>query len=955
MAVRGASDDRRQIVPRAGDIERLEPVVEMGALGMLSLEAIAERLDVERDEAEYLLALARWFGFVDPEGRDLTEHGWRFVGQLDRREDIVREILWSRPLVRRIVAHERWEEAPVEAAAEVVTERSNLRGPEVNQRTEALVELLEETSLRRRSVRREVESPPELPGPTDLPVDVLGLAGDERDWLREAEIATAREFLEADRSRLVAGLDEANGGGARVDRLLEEAARLDDCDISELQAIGRRLSDARWSMDDDWRKVLVDLPTRAQSGFEKAGVETVGEVIVAGTCCELTRIPGIGRSTADDITEQIAIIAEQGYDVYLYGPGGRPQTVTELADRLLNSLDEEDREVMRLRFLEGKTFRDIGEVFGLTRQRMRQKTGDYLERLRGHYEEVAGGLVGSVVERLDAGAGLVHRSQVELWTGCSDLYRVLLCILLIDESAYIWRDHFIANRASTRLERGPVAEVRRRIADANGMQVSLRDVVGFTRGAGIEVDVQGARDLVEAAWGLETDLRGTVENRWAKKGDRIAEVLVGARQGLGLDEIAERYAEAYATDEEAAPTARRVQPFVKKHPKLYTVGNGVYVHEVALPVNRRVLDDVVDWCLEQIRGETTAISVKVLLEELRESEFAVGDHIESLNWYLLRDVLLRRPDVIGFHNTFNVAWEETYEEQGVTLLDRVERILAEAGGVVSAEGVIDRLPEDFEVNPHSVENYLVAEPFSIRLGDDRYIHRANLGLSDEIFQTVLDTAVELLPEDGSVLATPKLVEQMADRQATSEFAGRRRAAEEIWGMLRHDDRVETSPALLVARGGSEEPELLKRAIRDVLVEMGPAYPREVDSALEDRFGFDVSDSRVYRRMRELADNERLGRLSNGLYYLTADDDSELFERFDKRRREMLRLARRANLSDFESQELYTMARFFDQIDRPSAARNVLDVLLERGGDPEVYRQWRALYDRVVDELESRPG
>ncbi|MFB6375907.1 MAG: hypothetical protein ABEN55_22955, partial [Bradymonadaceae bacterium] len=230
----------------------------------------------------------------------------------------------------------------------------------------------------------------------------------------------------------------------------------------------------------------------------------------------------------------------------------------------------------------------------------------------------------------------------------------------------------------------------------------------------------------------------------------------------------------------------------------------------------------------------------MLLEELQESEFAVGDHIESLNWYLLRDLLLRHPEVIGFHNTFNVAWEETYQEAGVTLLDRVERILGEAGEPVSSEEVIDRLPEDFEVNPHSVENYLVAEPFSIRLGDDVYVHRANLGLSDEMLHTVVETALEILPEDGTVIGTPQLVEWLGTRSETREFAERDRAAEEIWGLLRHDDRAQTSPELLVARRIGDQEELLKRAIKDVLRDRGPVYPREVDEALSllDQSGFD---------------------------------------------------------------------------------------------------------------------
>lgn len=951
MAAEGTRHRSETIVPRASDLNRLEIVVELGALGIMAPEEIGKRLNVAPSKAEYLIELGQWFGFVDATCSDLTERGRRFVGQVGRRRAIVREVLWGRPLVRQVFDHPDWADDPDAAAEAVVADRTDLSPSSRRQRARSFVRLLERISLRKdQDVRRDQEVSLELPSPGSLPVEVLGLSDDERAWARDRDVATVDGFVEAETGALA----EAGDDG-RLAQLHRRARAIAECDVSAFESVARRLVTERWSMEADWQDVLVDVPTRAESGFDKAGFETIGQLVVAVGCSDLTRLPGIGQNTADVVGDQLSLIADQGYDVYLYGPGGRPRTVTELADRMLNSLGEDDRELMRLRFLEGKTFSEIGEIFGLTRQRMRQKTGDYLERLRGHYQGVARGLIGMLLQRMEAGAGLVHRSQVELWTGCSDLYRVLLVALLLDEGTYIWNDHFLANRASTRLQRGPVAEVRRRIADADRMQVPLREVVAFAREAGIGIDPEGARDLVEVVWGLDCDRRGRVHNPWTNKGDRIAQVLVEARRPLELDAIAERYAEAHASEEEAKPTARRVQPFVKKHPKVYTVGNGRYVHEVALPLNKRVLDDVADWCIERLKGQATAVSVKVLLEELQESEFAVGDHIESLNWYLLRDVLLRHSGVIGFHNTFNVAWEASYQEAGVTLLDRVERILAEAGGPVSSEEVLDRLPEDFEVNPHSVENYLVAEPFSIRMGDDIYLHRDNLGLAEGTRRRVVETAVDLLPDDGTVIGTPQLVEWMADREATREFAERDRAAEEIWGLLRHDDRAQTSPELLAARPVGEGGELLKRAITEVLREQGPAYPREVDEALEERFGFQVSDSRVYRRMRELAAESELARLSNGLYYQRMADDTDLFAAFEKRSRELIRLARRANLTDFDSDELFMLARYFDHTDRPSAARNVLEVLLDRGGDPEVFETWKRLYQTVVDELERDAG
>ena len=880
-------DPRRTVVvPQASDLQRLETVLELAALGLLETSDIAARLRVEEETARYYLQLVSWLDFLDDDARDLTELGRRFVGQIESRREIMRRALRARPLVRAVLGHDDWPKNPESAASSVIEQWTDLPEATVRRRARSFVRLLDRVSIR---------------------------AG----WRGEGT-STA----ESDSS----------------------------WDSARYQRLTRQLDDADRSIDEHWREVLVDLPTRAITALERAEIESVRELIAAATSEQLTELAGIGASTASEIRDQMATIAERGYDVYLYGPGGKPETITELADRMLNGLDEEDRHLLELRYRDGETFSDIGKRFGLTRQRIRQKASEQLEAFRKHYLKVAEDLVGRLHRDLEEGAGLVHRERVEARTGCADLYRVVLTLVLLDEGAYIWRDHFIANRPSTKIDRQSLAELRRSITESNRLTVPIRESVRFARSDGIQVGFEGVRDIVGIAWDIGIDRQAEFENPWARKADRIAEVLVDARRPLSLDKIAQRYAADYATDEEATPTARRVQPFVKKHPRLYTVENGVYVHEISLPVDVRRLEEVVDWCVERLRGETSPVSVNVLLEELRASEFP-ADHVrEVLNRYLLRDVLLRRPGVIGFHNTFNVAWRESYEEGGTTLLDRVERILAEADEPLSAEQIVEKLPENFEVNVHSVENYLVSEPFSIRVSDNRHVHRDRLGLSDSELERLCDTAVDLLPTDGSVMSTPEVVDRIADEPGCGEFAPRERAAAELWGLLRHDGRVRTNRHLLVARKTDGDEELLERAILGVLETFGPAYPREIDEQLEERFGFDISDSRVYRRVRELTDRNDLGRFSTGLYYLAEDDESRLFELFRKRDHELLRLAQGGNLQEFDSDELFLLARYLREAGHPSAALDALDELISRGGHPKRVDEWKKLSHEIDRQL-----
>jgi len=936
----------RSFIPKIEDFDEFDTVVELIELGLGAPRQLADRLNASYEEIRHYLDLAEWLGFVDQGVSELTESGRRYVGAIEQRHRIRRETLERRSVIRELEEAPDWPEAPTDAAEAVIGRRANLESGEIRERARRLVELMDAVSLLDRArAERETLTLPGLPATGDLPVGVLARTVEEQEWLEAFGPEFVDELADLDLDAGREGLAEADLGADQVRDLIDRARRVADREVGDYDAVARTLREDDWMLSSDWREVFVALPTRARSSFEEAGVETVGEVLVTTDSIDLTDLPGVGETTARAVVSQIEVIEQRGYEVYLYGPSGQPQTVSELAARMLNALNDENRQLMRMRFLEGRTFKEIGDVFGLTRQRMRQKTDTCLERLRGHYGQVAAELVGPLVEELDEGAGLIHRSRVERWTGCPDLFENLLAARLIDDRPYLWKRDFIAARPSTTLERGPLTEVRRAISETRRMHVPLREVVDIATQLGVGIGFDGARDLVESEWALECDRRGRFRNPWINKGDRVAQVLLEAREPLELDTIAERYAESHATDDEAEPTARRVQPFVKKHPHTYTVDNGVYVHEVALPLDRQLLSDVTDWCIDRIRGKRSPVSVNVLLEQLQSSEWAVGDHLEELNPYLLRDVLLRREGTVGFHNTFNVAWEQTYENEGMTLLDRVERILREADEPMAANEVVGALPEEFEANPHSVENYLTSRPFSIALGESGYMHRDGLAFSDEELETILERVVEQIEQGAGVVSARHLVGELPEGEPFRRFASRERAAEELWGLLRHDDRVRTGRDLLVAREAGRSGDLLERAIRNRFEEGGPAYPRGIVSWLDERFETDISDSRVHRRLREMREEGSVRRLPNGMYYSPGDVDM-LVDSFEERAEVLERELREEGFDDCETPALWALGRAFDRSDRAEAARRALEALRDRDAEDEFGEAFDELSERV---------
>jgi RNA polymerase sigma factor (sigma-70 family) len=941
-----------RILPQAGDLQTLDRLMETLALGISDRHRLADRLGVRTRTIRQYIELARWLGLLSGSGGHLTETGRRYVGDASARRAILRHGLSSQPLVQALRQRSDWRDRPVERAVQLIRSHSTLSESTARRRAQALVRLLEHASLmarRERPISEIVET--SLPGAADVPLAILGASGALRRVLARLGASVVRELMELSEADLRRA-DLSERRQEQVRQLQERARALEEADDAPAVDVARSLVDYGIDLEDDWRETLVRLPTRAASGFDRGAFETVGQVLSAWARGDLTDLAGVGEGTAEEVSEHLELIAQQGYETYRYGPGGRPETATDLADRMLDTLEPADRRILEMRYQGGMTFGEIGDAYDLTRQRIRQKTNDYLQSLREKFGAVADEMIAPLADELSGGIHLIHRSHVRRLCGGEDLFRVLLVLLMSREEAYIWQDHFIATVPASMLKREHGARFRRMVADSRRYRLPMALGLEYAEAVGFRFDEEALRDYLREAWNQEVDSRGTFANLWANKGDRIAYLLEQRRQPVDLEEIARLYDAQFADGDEAAATPRRVQPFVKKHPHIFTVENGLYIHRSALPVSDELLEEVVGWCVQRLRGESRAVSVSVLLDELAESDFIGASQVECLNRYLLRDMLLRDPGVTGFHNTFNVAWKESFEFEGVTLLDRVETILKAADGTLEAEEVIDRLPDDFDVNPHSVENYLVSEDFSIRVDEQAYLHRDNLDLTRDAQTELVEAAVDVLPGDGTVMSAQQIVEELRGDARVGAFPERDGAAGILWGLLRHDERVEAGNRWLVARRDEADETLLERAILDIVEKIGPTYPREIDQGLEEEFGFDVRESRVYRRARELADRGELRRFPNGLYFPAGLSDAEVFALLDERSEDLRRAARRADVAKYPRSDLWLLARYLSDAEHLEEALLVLDELIGQASDDEGNTEWEELRREVESRRES---
>ncbi|MFW5968783.1 MAG: helix-hairpin-helix domain-containing protein, partial [Persicimonas sp.] len=752
-------------------------------------------------------------------------------------------------------------------------------------------------------------------GAFNVPVSVLKPPSLVENVLERLEVGTVGDLLELTDEELAAapgvGTKKIEVIGDLKDRANEELDFDDQglSEASETQVLSDRLAKRGIDMDADWQRVLRVLPTRARGAFESVGYSSIGELVEAFERGDLSRLPNFGPKTLDRVEEILEVIASEGLETYLFGERGRPTTVAELIDHALDSLDEEDRQVIERRFFGGDTFGAIGEDFGVSFQAIQARFDSLVETLRHRFGPEAEDLVEPLVEAGRRAGGLLSVDMVEQHTGETDLRRVLLVLHVAGHDDFrIWQDRFLTPLHQSEIDQ-KLRKLRDRIVETGRAVLPHERVESFARQVGLALDTRALATLFEVAWDVEVRPDRPIKNPWARRSDHVANVLEDAGEPMTAHQILEAL-EASAQHDEGIDqiSERALNGLLHRHEDIYTLERGIYVHTSALPVTTETLDEVVDWCVSRLEGEKGQISTKYLLDELSDQ----GLDREGLTPYLLKDALSRHPKVLTFKNTYLVAHAETFEESGKTLADRVEAVLAEADEPLTVEDVIERLPEGIDYHRMSIYTTLLSAPFSLNLGNNRFVHLEFVGLRENRRKRLVDAVYDLLPDDGTPMSCRDLLEALQDMPAARSLSLREYGSGLLWGLLREDERVMCGPGELVARDiDSDRQHVLRTAIGQIVAEYGAAYPREVRSELRNQYGYSGSDSAVFGSLTRSAEEGRLLRLPDSLY-VCEGDAADILDALASRDREVVKLARSSDLHDSSKRVLDLLETYYER-------------------------------------------
>src|SRR5690554_1253210 len=748
-----------------------------------------------------------------------------------------------------------------------------------------------------------------------VPVSVLNPPTLIQNVLERFEAGTVGDLLELSESTL----RDARGVGAKkIDVIGDLKVRARNelafsshglSEASETQLLSDRLDKSGVNMEESWERVLRVLPTRARGAFESVGYTSVNDLVTAYEHGELGRLPNFGPKTLTRVHEILETIATHGLDYYLFGDRGRPENLHDLIEQALDTLEASDRDIVERRFFVGDTFGDIGDDYEVSFQAIQARFDTLVETLSYHFRPEAEVMLAPLVEACEKAGGLLPADKVSELTELEDLHRILFALHLAGLVEFrIWQGVFITSLHQSEIDI-KLRRLRDAIVETGRAVLPFEQIKNFAQRAGLRMDRAGLTYLFDVAWEVDIGKSRSIKNPWARRSDHVANVLEDVASPMSAQEILGRLESFEQHDHGINEISERaLNGLLHRHEDIYTIERGTYVHASALPISLDALDQVVQWCVTRLRGEVGQISTKYLLGELDE----LGKSEAGLTPYLLKDALSRHSDVLTFKNTYLVAHAATFEESGKTLADRVETVLVEASAPLTVEDVIDLLPEGIDYHRMSIYTTLLSAPFSLNMGNNRFVHISFVGFSESRRNRLLDAVRDTLPADGTPMSCSDLLNELSEMPEARALSIRDYGSGLLWGLLREHEEVVCGPGELVARDtGSESQHVLRTAIGQIVADYGAAYPREVRSELRTQYGYGGSDSAVFGSLTRSAEEGRLLRLPESLY-ITEGSNDEILEAMAQRDREIVRLSRSSELATTPQRVLRLLASYYEE-------------------------------------------
>lgn len=685
-------------------------------------------------------------------------------------------------------------------------------------------------------------------------------------------------------------------------------------------------------LDRPWIEAL-DVTVRVANGLSKTGAVTVRDVL-ALTDRQLLSLAWFGRKSLRDLKAAIQAAQEPcasggsvALDAAVEPARPVPADLASLAAEVRGAINLRDRRVFDLYWSEGWTLEAIGADVGVTRERIRQRLCR-CERRTARLGRVIRAMLEPVLERMERAGGLLHVDEVHEVAGPGPIGDVPFMARAAGlPDVRVWEGRFLTSLPSTEVRRrlGAVREALRRLCrdsvPVDQVAAVLRDAGGLTPGP------SGLVALLRAGLGLEPEGDVVPLDAILRPGGRLIATLANAGRPVRVADLAARLG-LVGEDEDAIGTpAHRVQAVLDRYQEAWKIGQATYVHRDHLPVPEARLMELARETVDRLEASPGPVSVVRLARDFQEQD----PSLRGLTANLLGAALARHPALVIRYGRVGLA--ELFHAGGVSIARQAEAVLDEAGRILRLDEVVQTVNAGgLDYTIASVQNVLLHHPGVLVLGEQRFLARSALPVSDAEEKDLCDQAVSLLPEDGLPTVARNLLRPLSSREWNRSVL--RRIAEDgeqeavLWALLRQRPDVDVAGGFLVARRvDGRQKGMVWGLLLKALDELGAATQAGLIQHLGNRHGWSRTTSRLANILDRMMEDGAVVRLPGSVYLRPEAVDEKAFEALGHHHQAILR----AGCPDATgSVEMGILARYLCRREEWTVASGILDRLTTRG-------------------------
>jgi hypothetical protein len=619
--------------------------------------------------------------------------------------------------------------------------------------------------------------------------------------------------------------------------------------------------------DRAWSPLLFTLPNSARLKIEHAGIVSIGQLVDAIESGRLKSAKGVGRRTVKAARAALEALTDPTHSAH-----HPPEDFKDLVRLGLELLSGDARDIVRRRLWAGETLEKIGNDRQVTRERVRQLEKGAYEAVGLHYSSVAQRMVEDLQDRLGELGGMGWCGDLGLAGGIDDIPRVLFAQRVAGGGDIVDLGGGFVGVISADEARGRLRSFR------NALRDDLRYIIPFAEAAellqataGIRVSAEGTRALVAYRFPERERSEGVAAR--PPDSSAVVKILRDVGDALEVAEIVTRYARdvlaetqpELSQEEREKASNYTVRNLLSRSRDVVRLERGRYVHVDSLGLPRGAIAQCIETAVLLLEDSRAYVAVEQLYEEL--GRFDATCSLPSA--IALRDLLVKDPRV--HENTAGaLAHMDSVTVDGRTFREVVRDILIQAERPLSREEIERRLNDAMGERESWSIGHATMDPAVIRVDETLYTHVSKFGLDGAQRQSLVDAAVQVLPESGEPMAADAVVRRALVLRGDLPEVAVERCAWLVYALARHDERLDRGPGLLLARHTDEATHgLMVPAMVAVLEAFGPLSASEIRAELAERYGFRGVTATVERHAAKGAEAGELRQLGDGRFSLNS--------------------------------------------------------------------------------------